>query len=254
MGFGTTLGSSGTRTARNPFAPGGAMYGQNTTDAYNNGAMVGVPPGLTGWYNNNSYAAGGRNFGQPAAGTVVTAQNNNTQRQLNEAYANQLAARQQQPAAVAPNTNLLKQLLEGLKPSSGGGSAGGQIGAGMGAVSSGIDVGPVWDASQTAAGEAAIRSGAGTPPPQVAASGSSTVNRLYQDAMRSNLAADATEFARAAAYANAQQQLASQKARAQSGLSSAELLARLQAQQYQQQAFDNGLNNALLGGVLGSIF
>ncbi len=254
------LGSSGNQYLRNPFALGGSMYGQNTTDAYNNGSGIGGNQlGNSGstQFERNSYGAGGLNFGQPAYGTVQTAQNNNTQRQINDDYQKQLAARQAAPVA-SPTSSLLDSLLKGL--TSGSGSSGGTpapaSGSGQAAVTSGIDTGPVWSPSQTTAGAAAINSGANaTPPAALAGMGNAqgTLDRMFQDTMRQNSAQDATDFSRSAAYANAQQDLASQKAHAQSGLSSAELLARLQAQQYQQSLFQSGMQNNILQQLLGGL-
>jgi hypothetical protein len=249
------LGSSSNQFLRNPFAPGGAMYGQNTTDAYENTSSInGVALGNSkSNYLANPYAPGGANWGEPARNTVQTRYNNNTQRQIEDAYYNQ--KRREQWAPVAPvqppvqsgGGDLLKKLIDGLGKG-GGDDSPATPGDGLGKVTSAITAGPVWTPAQVASGEAAIRGGAQAPA-AVGAMGNSTLDRMYADTMAQNSGRDAVDFTRSSAYANAQQQLASQKAQAQSGLGNAQLLARLEAMKLQQKAFDNSFLTDLLGGL-----
>lgn len=206
------------------------MYGQNTTTGYNNGAMVGVP-GLTNWNYNNPYAGGGLNFGQPAAGTVVTPQNNNTQSQLNDSYQWQLAERQQQAGAGQGGGNFLADMLKQIQ--SGMGGAGGTGGINY---SSGITAGPVYTPDQVAQASNGMQQYANTvaAQPLNAPGVTGGMQAAMQRQMKDGTSAGVSQFQRDAAYGNAQHQLASERARAQSGVRLANLGQNIQSQNQNQ--------------------
>lgn len=253
---------SGINPSVNPYAPGGASYEALRSGQVPYGTVSQNPnPGPlwtgTRWDLDNPYAAGGAKFGyQPGLAPNWTTQQLGHSAQAQKQAEQARQAKQNQP--TNPLADILGNLIDRLGGS--GGSGGGGIpGGGMGTVTSGIDVGPVWSDSQVQAGANALKAAGAAPAPSgafanVSGPAAAALQRQYGDMMRGEMSSAATDFTRGAAYANAQQQLASEKARAQSNLSSAELLARLQAQQYQNQLNNEMRSQSLVTGLLGSLF
>lgn len=149
------------------------------------------------------------------------------------------------PTVQPPNINwgLINQLLQG-----GSGVGGNQ----MPTYSSNITAGPVWNPQQTSAATSAIAAGGGGNLPLIpgmSASGAQqgSVNQQAADAGHAQTAAQAVNFGRDAAQANAQMQLQTQQARAQQGVSLANFLATIQGQNFSQQQQQRSLIEALLG-------
>jgi len=248
---------------RNPYAPGGMLY-----DSYRQGGagydyggvyempMVHGGPRSPNNPNGNTYAPGGINYGyQPGMAPNWTSQ------QLAQSSINQ-------GLPVGP---------PGYP--AGGGGAGGAAGAGAGSgglsglgdmlsklagqgggggginYSSGITAGPVWGPGQVAQAQQGIgtagQASASQPlaVPNAPAGMQSELQRQLQDATRAGTSQAQTQFGRDAAYKNAQQQLASEQARAQSGIQGANL--GLQMQQLNQQPLLQLMK--LFGGMIGGI-
>lgn len=255
--------------AQNPYAPGGQYYGvmpdgNGNYYKYENGnwVQVGKPtppsqyvaPGNNSWINNNPYAQGGvlYNSQRPPVSAAPPVIYRPPQQQ-------QPQGPQQSPSnnvTDAQYSDLMKQLLSNLTSvigNNGGQQSGGT--GGMGQVSSGIEVGPVWAPGKVASASAGIKAGGSRAmPANMAGAGAGAqglLGKIFGDNMRIGSQEAASDFDRSASYANAQQNLASQKAHAQSTLSGAELLARLQAMQMNNDSFRQNQAWQLLGGIGG---
>lgn len=223
---------------KNPYAPGGSLYdqyrqgnagyGQNPSPNIASGLMTG-----TEWWRENPYAPGGIHYGQQPGYTA--AGQNPISQQLAASYQQQKAAELQRAGqgGPSPGSNPLGGALGQLL---------GQIGTGLGGginYSSGITAGPVYSPQQTAAAQQGIGSyGQQQAAQPLAAPGTpagmqSALARQLQDATRAGTTQAQTQFGRDAAFKNAQQDLASQTARAQSGVGLANLGLQLQQSQMQ---------------------
>ena len=177
----------------------------------------------------------------------------NPPQQMSSSWAIDLLRNAQKAKTQGGKGGQTRVLGDNYQPPGSAPDSGSAPGGGLGAlqVTTGIDAGPVWGQNQVQGTQDALRSYA---PNMPSLPGSPQgLPQQFQDILRGNMSGAATNFGRGAAQANAQQQLASEGARAGAGVNWAQLLANQQGGQMQIDALRLAMLLNTLGGISGGL-